>query len=117
MRQRNARTSPEGTRQGLRRIGAIMASAAALLTLPSAAMARSGSFGGGGGYAVGHDGIYLAQRIGHCLNHTGPCYYGGLCPGGEYSTNLYTNGRVYCDSFYPSAPYPPTLFEKLLGVR
>jgi hypothetical protein len=69
------------------------------------------------GAMVDHDGIYLAQRIGQCLNHSGPCHFAGQCPGGEYTRNAYATGRVYCDSFYPPRPYAPTFFESLLGVR
>ena len=92
--------------------------AVSLLALPGTSMAWD-PFGDGrsNGYNVSHDGIYLVQRIGQCLNHTGPCYYGGQCPGGEYTTNAYANGRVYCQSFWPSHPYPPSVFEHLLGVR
>jgi hypothetical protein len=68
-------------------------------------------------YLVDHNGIYLAQRIGQCMNGTGPCYFGGQCPGGEYTTNAYANGRVYCRNFYPPRPYPPTFFESLFTGR
>jgi hypothetical protein len=69
------------------------------------------------GARVDHDGIYLAQRIGQCLNHTGPCSFGLQCPGGEYSNYAYATGRVYCESFFPPHPYPPSFFESLLGAR
>jgi hypothetical protein len=95
---------------------------AAALTLAASMLAgtafayehnRSGDMGA----MVDHDGIYLAQQIGKCLNHSGPCYFGGQCPGGEYTHNAYANARVYCENFYPPRPYAPNLFESLLGAR
>jgi hypothetical protein len=88
--------------------------ATAVLTAPALAFDRRDE---PDGMAVDHQGVYLAQQIGRCMNGTGRCYFGGQCPGGEYSPNLYNNGRVYCRNFYPPAPYPPTLVEQLLGAR
>ncbi len=70
------------------------------------------------GAMVDHDGIYLAQRIGQCLNHSGPCHFAGQCPGGEYTHYAYATGRVYCDSFYPPAALRADLLrDSLLGVQ
>jgi hypothetical protein len=97
------------------RLAACLVGAAAALSVQAPAMGRNGH--GDHAATVDHDGIYLAQRIGQCMNGTGPCYFGGQCPGGEYTTNHYVNGRVYCENFYPSAPYPPSLFQSLFGLR
>jgi hypothetical protein len=68
-------------------------------------------------YLVDHNGIYLAQRIGQCMNGSGPCYFGGQCPGGEYTTNAYALPHIYCRHFLPKKPYPPTFFESLFTGR
>jgi hypothetical protein len=81
------------------------------------ALARHAGSNAGNNYTVDHDGVYLTQQIGRCLNGTGPCYYGGQCPGGEYITNAYTNGRVYCRDFREVPSYPPTFFESLFTGR
>jgi hypothetical protein len=94
---------------------ATVALATSLVAAPSSARDRGRNDDTGA--MVDHGGIYLAQQIGKCLNHTGPCYFGGQCPGGEETHNAYATGRVYCENFYPPRPYPPTFFESLLGVR
>ncbi len=99
-----------------RRIAIAAAAALATALLCGSALARDRRSDDTGAM-VDHDGIYLAQRIGQCVNGRGPCYFGGQCPGGEYSHYAYATGRVYCDNFYPPRPYPPTLFQSLLGVR
>jgi hypothetical protein len=103
----------------VRRLGLAIAVTAALLALPTSAMARNEGRDTHDNYTVDHQGVYLVQQLGRCMNGTGPCYFGGQCPGGEYTTNRYTNGRVYCQNFYPPTPnyYPPSLFESLLGIR
>jgi hypothetical protein len=107
----------QGKRTALRHlaIAAAMALAGSLLASPSSARERGHN--GDNAALVDHAGIYLAQQIGKCLNHTGPCYFGGQCPGGEERLYAYATGRVYCENFYPPRPYPPTFFESLLGVR
>ncbi|MFI5012096.1 MAG: hypothetical protein ACHQAY_07095 [Hyphomicrobiales bacterium] len=111
----------QGSTHIRRRIGLAVAivCAAAMFSAPASAgsgrLSDSGRFSGSQA-TVDHDGIYLAQRIGQCLNRSGPCYFGGQCPGGEYTSSAYTNGRVYCSSFYPPEPYPPSIFQRLLGI-
>lgn len=104
-------------RRGFRRFGlaACLVCAAALLSGPASAM--RGNSHRSDGATVDHDGVYLAQRIGQCMNGSGPCYFGGQCPGGEYTASHYVNGRVYCSNFYPPEPYPPSLFQSLFGIR
>jgi hypothetical protein len=95
--------------------GAAMALMASLLA--GTASGRERNHSDDTGAMVDHDGIYLAQQIGQCLNHSGPCYFGGQCPGGESTHYAYATGRVYCENFYPPRPYAPTFFESLIGAR
>jgi len=106
-------------RKGRGLVLALAFSLAAIVGAGTAVQAGSGVVGAtpGEGYLVDHDGIYLAQRIGQCMNGTGPCYFGGQCPGGEYTTNAYALPHIYCHSFIPKKPYPPTFFESLLTGR
>jgi hypothetical protein len=108
--------SPYRSGRSLRRVGVAIACAAAMLVAPNSSMARNDNRDT---YTVNHQGVYLVQQLGRCMNGTGPCYFGGQCPGGEYTTNRYTNGRVYCQNFYPPTPdyNSPSLFERLFGKR
>jgi hypothetical protein len=101
----------EGSRVGLAAIVLAGILVGSVIAAPPA-RARDGD-----GYQVDHQGVYLTQRIGQCMNRTGPCYFGGQCPGGEYTSNAYANGRVYCSTFAPPRPYPPSLFESVFGIR
>jgi len=90
---------------------------AAVLASGAAFAGQSAAMGNrGNGYSVDHDGVYLAQQIGKCMNGTGACYFGGQCPGGEWISGRYVDGRVFCHNFYPPAPYPPSLAQRLLGI-
>lgn len=106
----------------MRRASRTLARRIAVVALATSALggmasARERGHSDDNGAMVDHDGIYLAQRIGQCLNRTDPCSFGLQCPGGEYSRYAYATGRVYCESFFPPHPYPPNFFESLLGVR
>jgi hypothetical protein len=111
---RNARLSLSA--DGVRSF-ALAASLVCGAILPSGSAFGMSSSNKGDSLSVDHDGIYLAQQIGKCLNGSGACYFGGQCPGGEYTGNRYANGRVYCSTFRPPAPYPPSVFQRLLGVE